>query len=83
MSEREQAYYRNLPDAGCSEKSAMQCISLLQGGKRGELFGFLAEYRDELLLKLHLCQRQIDCLDYFIYRIRKENKDNTVTGKSV
>ena len=53
------------------------------GRKKGELFGFLAEYRDELLLKLHLCQRQIDCLDYFIYRIRKENKDNTVTGKSV
>lgn len=71
MSEQEQAYYKNLIDAGCSERAANQMIALLQSGKKGQMLKLLSEYRSELLNKLHADQRQLDCLDFFLYQIRK------------
>ena len=71
MSEQEQQYYRNLLDAGCSDKKAQECIRYLQTGKNDALLKKLAEHRNTLLDNLHTSQSQIDCLDYFVYQIRK------------
>ena len=53
MSERERAYYRNLIDAGCSEKSANIYLTLLRAGKKSEMLRLLESYRKELLDRLH------------------------------
>lgn len=71
MSEQEQAYYQNLIDAGCTEQAANQMLALLQSGKKGQMFKLLSEYRSELLSNLHADQRRLDCLDFFLYQIRK------------
>lgn len=72
MSEQEQQYYRNLLDAGCAPGSAEEYLALLQSGKNTELLRMLAAYRRQLLERLHADQRQIDCLDYFIFQITKK-----------
>ena len=72
MTEQEQAYFRNLTDAGCTEQAAAQSLFLLKKGKKAEVLRLLAEHRSKLLDRLHDDQRQIDCLDYFIYQIQKK-----------
>ena len=69
FSEKEQAAYRNLLDAGCREQTARSCIMLFGKGREG----LVACRREVLLGELHESQKQIDCLDYFVYRIKKEN----------
>lgn len=71
MSEQEQAYYQNLIDAGCTEQAANEMLALLRSGKKGKMCKLLSEYRCELLSRLHADQRQLDCLDFFLYQIRK------------
>ena len=71
MSDQKQVYYQNLIDAGCAEQTANQMIALLQSGKKGQMFKLLSAHRTELLNKLHVYQRQLDCLDFFIYQIKK------------
>lgn len=71
MSEQERTYYQNLIDAGCTKQAANEMLALLQSGKRGQVCKLLSEYRSELLSRLHDDQRQLDCLDFFMYQIRK------------
>lgn len=72
MSEQEQQYYRNLLDAGCTPRSAEAYLALLQEGKNAELLRGLSAHRRRLLERLHADQRQIDCLDYFVFQITKK-----------
>lgn len=71
MSEQEKQYYRNLLDAGCPAKLADEYMALFFDGKNTELLRELAVYRRQLLEKLHIDQKQIDCLDYLIFQIQK------------
>lgn len=72
MSEAEKAYYQNLIDAGCPAQEAEHCIELLREERLAELKRLLAARRRAILERLHADQRQIDCLDYFLYRIQKQ-----------
>ena len=39
----------------------------------------LSKHRRTLLDALHVCQKQIDCLDYLVYTIKKtENKQHKI-----
>ena len=64
--------YRNLIDAGCNEATTNQCMLLLQAGKKSDMLPILSKHRAALLNSVHKGQKQIDCLDYLIYRIRRE-----------
>ena len=66
-------YYQNLIDAGCEEATAKRCMELLEEGKQAEMIRMLTAFRGKLLDTMHVSQKQIDCLDYFFYRIKKEN----------
>ena len=46
-------------------------MALFFDGKNTELLRELAVYRRQLLEKLHIDQKQIDCLDYLIFQIQK------------
>lgn len=63
--------YQNLIDAGCDQKTAIQCMSLMEGGKKCDLLRLLSLHRDSLLDALHENQKRIDCLDFLIYKLDK------------
>lgn len=66
---------RNLEDAGCDEtliREFMQCSKEENSSRRVRL---LKMHRRELLSSLHVCQSQIDCLDYLLYQMQKEKKE--------
>lgn len=65
-------YRQNLIDAGCSEALAQHCTELLRERKISETLRVLGAYRGSILDNMHLCQKQIDILDYFICEIKKE-----------
>jgi len=68
---------QNLLDAGCSGDTVQRCMDLAGKQKRGELLRVLSRRRRELLDMVHLSEKQIDCLDYLVYKIEKqENETN-------
>lgn len=71
---RQQRDYRqNLIDASCNESTAKHCIELLQADNISEMLNLLTAFRGKLLDAMHTSQKQIDCLDYFICRIKKQS----------
>ncbi len=76
MKERsEEEIIQNLRDAGCGEETILrylECHSLGESRKKKKL---LAKHRESLLEDLHQCQKEIDCLDYLIYRDRKDGQE--------
>ena len=64
--------YQNLKDAGCDEQLTEKCMALVKAGKYRGLLPVLLNYRETLLGSVRLGQKQIDCLDYLIYKIKKE-----------
>lgn len=67
------ALARCLRDAGCSEAQIACFLRCDACGNTGEQLTLLAAQRDVLLDKLHRCHKQIDCLDYLIYQIERQN----------
>lgn len=64
--------YQNLIDAGCDQETTDQCMSIVRKGSYSELLPILSRHRASLLGTVHAGQKQIDCLDYLIYKIDKE-----------
>ena len=66
--------YQNLIDAGYSEKEADQCLVLARDGEWQKLCKLLARQKASLLTALHKSEKQIDCLDFLVYEIKKTYK---------
>lgn len=64
--------YQNLKDAGCDAQTTEECMTLVKFGNYSGLLPILLVYRKTLLGTVRLGQKQIDCLDYLIYKIQKE-----------
>ena len=64
----------NLKDAGCDQDMICRCEVLAQGEKKGELMRALSLHRQTLLDAVHENERRIDCLDYLIYQIEKQDR---------
>lgn len=62
---------QNLIDAGCDQELVQRCFALAQGEKTTELLRVLSRHRQTLLDTVHLRQKQIDCLDYLVYKLKK------------
>ncbi len=88
-----EAVIQNLKDAGCTQNIIACCIACIEQGKKNELLKRLEEHRTGLLHKVHkaklvyenefcLEEKQIDCLDYLVYQIRRcESKLTEYGGK--
>lgn len=63
--------YQNLIDGGCNEETVKDFILLAKDSKYAELLPFLFQHKEELLASLHQVQKQIDCIDYLIYKLKK------------
>ncbi len=77
-----EAVIQNMKDAGCTQDIIECCIACMEQGKKNELLKRLEEHRKGLLHKVHktkllfeneICleEKQIDCLDYLVYQIRR------------
>ena len=62
---------RCLLDAGMPPEQAREIRAWMQAGETRKASAALRVWRTALLERLHVCQRQIDCLDYFL-RAHKE-----------
>lgn len=65
--------YQNLIDAGCDEQLTEQCMSFVKKGDAYGMLQILKKYRSSLLGAVRSGQKKIDCLDYLIYKLQKEN----------
>ncbi|MDE5582083.1 MAG: hypothetical protein K2I80_04475 [Ruminococcus sp.] len=61
----------NLVDAGLDENKIAECLEMLDNQNFSALQKFLYDYRRKLLDSIHEYNKQIDCLDYFTYTLKK------------
>ena len=66
----------NLKDAGCDEKTIQKFLRMQEEGRKQEQYRLLALHRAALLNQMHISQHRIDCLDYLIYTMKKEETRN-------
>ena len=60
-----------LRDAGCNDATTEEFMKLYTEGQTAKAQKLLSQYRKELLDGIHAEERQISCLDYLEYTLRK------------
>lgn len=73
-SDKQGMLLQNLKDAGCSQEMIQKCMEYVQEQEEGKLFKTLALHKQTLLDMVHICHEKIDCLDYLVYWLKKEQK---------
>ena len=66
-------FLQNLIDAGCDPELIRQCTALAQQKETFELMRVLSRHRKALLDAVHQNEKRIDCLDYLIHALEKQN----------
>ena len=72
--ESKEIVLHNLKDAGCTQEMLECILTHLNEDDMKEAFKLLEQHRNELLNALHESEKQIDCLDYLVYQIRRNNE---------
>ena len=72
-SDTQGIFRQNLTDAGCGPELARQCADLARGGNTAELVRVLTRHRRALLDAIHQGEKRLDCLDFLIYSLEKQN----------
>lgn len=63
---------QNLKDAGCGDDAIQIFMDDLQRGNRRTGIQLLQKHRRCLLAAVHKEQKRIDCLDYLLFMLEKE-----------
>lgn len=63
--------FPNFIDGGCDAETAQNCMSFVKESKYDELLPFLSKHKEVLLTSVHQVQKQIDCIDHLIYKLKK------------
>ena len=74
MAEAKDIYgsiYQNLIDAGCDRQVTELCMTFVKEGRLSDIVPVLTRHRKALLGSVHKGQKQIDCRDYLLYKIKK------------
>lgn len=69
----ENAIVQNLIDAGCGQEFIAEFMEDFRKKNISKDLKLLAAHRRSLLDDLHKEQKRIDCLDYLVYKMTKEN----------
>lgn len=64
---------QNLSDAGCCSKFISDFLN--NCNNKEKQLEMLCCYRKSILKKLHACQKQLDCLDYLAYMLKKKDDE--------
>lgn len=65
---------RNLKDAGCCEKKIAAFCDAARQGKERECRKLLEQHRRTLMESIHEGQKCVDCLDYLMYQMDRDQK---------
>lgn len=68
---------RNLKDAGFDEDTIQKFLELQKDGRTGEQYRLLSMQKALLLDQVHVSQHMIDCLDYLVYSMKKNQINNS------
>lgn len=68
------AILQNLAAAGCDRQTAEEFLAYFHSKNRPKQFQLLEAQRKLLLETMHLAQKRIDCLDYLVYQLEKEDR---------
>lgn len=68
----EDAILQNLKDAGCDQATIQIFLTGFHGGEQSKGIRLLEKHRRALLNNLHLEQKRIDCLDYLLFTLQKQ-----------
>ena len=71
----DKALCANLRDAGCGARTVERFLALEEAGAREEQFLLLSSRRRRILERIHRAERQIDCLDYLLYKLKDEQSE--------
>lgn len=63
---------QNLKDAGCDTDIISEFVEDMKNGSMRSGFRLLESHRRFLLDEMHKEQKQIDCLDYLVYQLKKQ-----------
>ena len=74
FNQESEAIVQNLKDAGCSSDTISDFMEDIEGGNTAEGLRLLALHRRSLLDHLHEEQKRIDCLDYLVWQMEKQEK---------
>lgn len=70
----EHSTLQNLRDAGCDDVFIEQ-FGHAADADRKEMICLLQKHRAKLLDDSHRCNKKIDCLDYLIHKIEKQQQE--------
>ena len=73
--DKEEILRRNLIDAGCDEELIKKGLEHFGNGTLSEFLTELSAYRGKVLSGVRKGQKQIDCIDYLINKIKAEEKE--------
>lgn len=62
---------QNLKDSGCDQQTIESCLILFQQRNTSEMKILLAKHKQKLLETVHIHQKEIDCLDYLVFRLNQ------------
>ncbi len=66
---------QNLEDAGCETEMIRDFLRWFDKGQQAKQLELLEHQREYLLVRVHMDERRISCLDYLIYQIQGKKKD--------
>lgn len=72
--ENTEAVIQNLKDAGCDDEMVTCFLEMTECGERQGQLKLLEKQRRNLLEQVHKNEKQIDCLDYLVFQMKKEIK---------
>ena len=72
MEKKKEAIIQNLKDAGCDSDTITCFMNYFEAKELKKEQQVLSKHRRTLLDALHICQKQIDCLDYLSWQIEKK-----------
>lgn len=65
----------NLLDAGCSEATIAGYFEAMEAGNKKAALAHLEKHREKLLEQFHKSSSCIDCLDYFVTKAEKHERE--------
>ena len=71
----EEDIIQNLKDTGCNSKQIQELIELYSAGKIDKIYSIMESYRNKVLNNIHKNEKQIECIDYFIYQMERGEKN--------
>lgn len=74
MSNISENIIQNLKDAGCDAQETAKILKPCDRGRISEAIQYLRRHRLIIMEELHKSQFKVDCLDFLVYHMEKQEK---------